>query len=148
MQAGKTRISHARVIAGRPKWPGHFGEGDAAGWRQRQQEPEEHDAGRDPCGDHRKLVHREVADRALVAVIEAEQLRDQEPAGQHGERPHGARVPAGDEQACNHSGAEVAQGEHPPPSHVAPEAICIGPPDPKRVDLTARLRSRCEHRPC
>ena len=96
--------------------------GHLAGGRLRQDQREQRDPGRGPGGERRQLVDGQVADRDVVAVIEADQLRDHDPAGQQHERPEGVRGGRGDDDAGGRGGDQVGEREHAAAQGVAPEA--------------------------
>ena len=78
------------------------------------------------------LVDRQMADRDVVAVVEAEQLGDQHPPRQQDQRVEGVRRRRRNHNACGGGGDHVAEREHPPPAGVSPEPrpiVCRPLPD-------------------
>ena len=100
---------------------------DLAGRGLREDERQQRDAGRGPGGDRRQLVDGQVADRDVVAVVEADQLRDHDPRRQQDQRPERVRRRRGDHQARSGGGDQVGEREHAAAKRVAPEAWPAGP---------------------
>ena len=82
---------------------------DRAGAGLREDQREHPDPDARPDGERRDLVDGQVADRDVVAVIEAEQLRDQDPGGQQRDAPEDVRGRPGDDDRRRRGGDQVGE---------------------------------------
>ena len=89
-----------------------------------------------------QLVDGQVADRNVVAVVEADQLREHAPSRAAGRAPRRRRRGRGDDQARGGGGDQVGEREHAAAQGVAPEARPTG------LVGAARLEARSAGGPC
>jgi hypothetical protein len=74
-----------------------------------------------PGDQGRYLVGGQMAERLVVAVVEAEQLGDEQPERQERERP-GAADRDRDGGRCDRAGDQVGDGQHAAAASIAPPA--------------------------
>ncbi len=99
--------------------PDDLGGADRSGSQQRAGDPDD----RGPNAQRWELIDREMANRAVVAVIEADDLRGEQAHRDAGQRPCARRGIEQDDRRADPTRDEgVGAGQHPPAAAVAPPA--------------------------
>ena len=128
-----------------------FGRSQAGPWpspgaEEVQDERHEDDAGGGPARKPWQLVDRQVAKRPMVAIVDAEQLREEDPEWNRHQGPSPSGHRGGGDRGGDDGRDEIGAREHSPAQHVPPPRPPGGRGDAPSPPVASFLRDTSDYR--